>query len=204
MIFVTSDTHFFHDREFVWKKRGFENVDEMNEVLVENWNRVVSEKDTVYHLGDVFLGVGTDYEKAGELLYRLHGQIHLVTGNHDQEPKLAYLQEHVPGVVFHRTYEVDRVAKAHGDPLALSGGYRGTNGKQTAQRGLLPLRAHAPDGSVPCGYPAWTERRCGLSAPFPGASGRCHDGASAALSGDRCVPQCRCVRAGRWREQGTD
>ncbi len=99
MIFVTSDTHFFHDREFVWKKRGFENVDEMNEVLVENWNRVVSENDTVYHLGDVFLGVGNDYEKAGKLLSRLHGKIHLITGNHDQEAKLAYLQENVTGVV---------------------------------------------------------------------------------------------------------
>lgn len=71
----------------------------MNEALVDNWNRVVSGEDTVYHLGDVFLGVGNDYEKAGELLSRLQGQIRLITGNHDQEAKLAYLQENVPGVV---------------------------------------------------------------------------------------------------------
>lgn len=99
MIFVTSDTHFFHDRPFVCQQRGFENIDEMNETLVDNWNRVVTEEDTVYHLGDVFLGVGNDYERAGELLRRLHGKIRLITGNHDQEAKLQYLWECVPGVV---------------------------------------------------------------------------------------------------------
>ena len=31
MLFFTSDWHFNHDREFVWKQRGFSSVDEMNE-----------------------------------------------------------------------------------------------------------------------------------------------------------------------------
>ena len=30
-IFVTSDLHFGHDREFIWKARGFNSVQEMNE-----------------------------------------------------------------------------------------------------------------------------------------------------------------------------
>lgn len=71
----------------------------MNEALVENWNRVDPEEDTVYRLGDVFLSVHDEYEKAGELLRRLHGQIHFIIGNHDTEGKLIYLQENVPGVI---------------------------------------------------------------------------------------------------------
>lgn len=31
------------------------DVEEMNEKLIENWNRVVSEGDTVFHLGDFAL-----------------------------------------------------------------------------------------------------------------------------------------------------
>lgn len=28
-IFITSDLHFNHNKDFIWKKRGFSNVNEM-------------------------------------------------------------------------------------------------------------------------------------------------------------------------------
>ena len=37
-IFITSDLHFNHDKDFIWKERGFSNVNEMNEAIVKNWN----------------------------------------------------------------------------------------------------------------------------------------------------------------------
>lgn len=58
-IFVTSDHHFSHkdfitftndDGELI---RKFDSVEEMDELMIENWNRVVSENDKVYHLGDL-------------------------------------------------------------------------------------------------------------------------------------------------------
>ena len=52
-IFLTSDLHFNHDREFVWKVRGFTSVQEMNETIVKNWNSVVNPDDDVYVLGCV-------------------------------------------------------------------------------------------------------------------------------------------------------
>ena len=79
-IFVTSDLHFGHDREFVWKVRGFNSVMEMNEEYVKRWNRLVSNEDDVYVLGDLMLGdnnVGIHY------LSQLNGNIHVVLGNHD-------------------------------------------------------------------------------------------------------------------------
>ena len=81
-IFFTSDTHFCHQPEFLWKPRGFSSVEEMNEMIIENWNKVVSPDDIVYHLGDTML---TDNEKGIECFKRLNGQIFLIWGNHDTQ-----------------------------------------------------------------------------------------------------------------------
>ena len=40
--FFTSDTHFGHANIIRLCNRPFQNVEEMNEVLIENWNKVVS------------------------------------------------------------------------------------------------------------------------------------------------------------------
>ena len=51
-IFVTSDTHWFHNNIIKYSNRPWEDVDLMSEALIRNWNNVVGEKDIVYHLGD--------------------------------------------------------------------------------------------------------------------------------------------------------
>ena len=78
-IFLTSDTHFGHDREFIWKVRGFNSVEEMNEAIVQKWNETVSAEDDVYILGDVILGDPDNIE----YVKRLNGWLHIVLGNHD-------------------------------------------------------------------------------------------------------------------------
>lgn len=57
-VFLTADTHFFHKKilEFERAARPFSSVEEMNEVLIDNWNSVVTKRDTVWHLGDVCFG----------------------------------------------------------------------------------------------------------------------------------------------------
>ena len=79
-IWFTSDTHFCHQREFLWGPRGFTNVEEMNEAIIERWNKVVKPNDIVYHLGDTMLN---DNVKGIECFKRLNGQIFLIYGNHD-------------------------------------------------------------------------------------------------------------------------
>lgn len=86
-IFLTSDTHFGHDRDFVFAKRGFETVQEMNEQIVSNWNRVVRPGDTVFHLGDVYLLE----DKNIEFVRRLAGSIHIIRGNHDTDNRINAL-----------------------------------------------------------------------------------------------------------------
>jgi calcineurin-like phosphoesterase family protein len=82
-IFVISDTHFGHENILTFfnndgsRVRNFSCVEEMDEHMVEQWNKVVSDSDIVYHLGDVFFGKGHQH------LSRLKGRKRLVLGNHD-------------------------------------------------------------------------------------------------------------------------
>ena len=80
MVFVTSDLHFCHDREFVWGARGYADVNEMNEAQVRKWNEVVTDEDEVWVLGDLMLG---DFEQGLSYLKQLKGKIHVCLGNHD-------------------------------------------------------------------------------------------------------------------------
>lgn len=80
--FFTADTHFFHHA--MVERRGFKTKEEMNEALIENWNRVISHKDTVFHLGDLSFGNTVD---TFSVINQLNGQIVLVRGNHDKKLK---------------------------------------------------------------------------------------------------------------------
>lgn len=91
MIYFTSDTHFNHDREFIWGLRGFKSVEEMNETLINNWNNTVKPEDHIFVLGDFFLG--TDLDFVISTINNLTGNIHLVIGNHDTPAKLQLYQE---------------------------------------------------------------------------------------------------------------
>jgi calcineurin-like phosphoesterase family protein len=86
---VTSDTHFFHSNSLEWEhggvkqRPGFKNIEELNELIVENWNRVVKPGDYVYHLGDVVFWRDHGQEAFNKLWGRLVGKKRLIVGNHD-------------------------------------------------------------------------------------------------------------------------
>lgn len=84
MIYFCSDTHFGHDREFIWGPRGFTSSKEHDETIIKNWNEVVGPDDIVYHLGDLMLG---DNAYGIECVKRLNGHIKLIRGNHDTDAR---------------------------------------------------------------------------------------------------------------------
>lgn len=58
--------------------RPWDDYQEMEDALVENWNRVVGVNDRVYHLGDVAI------KRSGlKVLEKLNGKKVLIRGNHD-------------------------------------------------------------------------------------------------------------------------
>lgn len=93
-IFLTSDTHFGHDREFLWGPRGFTSSQEHDEAVIKNWNETVSAEDIVYHLGDLMLG---DNLYGIECVKRLNGHIKLIRGNHDTDARWK-LYEKLPNI----------------------------------------------------------------------------------------------------------
>lgn len=81
-LFFTSDLHFNHRSILAFRKQ-FKNTTDMNNSLIKNWNKVVSDDDTVFILGDVALG-GSN-KQVQKLLLKLNGKKHLVVGNHDDK-----------------------------------------------------------------------------------------------------------------------
>ena len=92
--YFISDLHFGHQREFIYKARGFDSIYDMNEEYVKRWNETVDNEDDVYILGDIMLGADSniDYVK------RLNGKIHIVLGNHDTTNRERKYRE-LPNVV---------------------------------------------------------------------------------------------------------
>ena len=85
-IWFTADTHFNHANVIEYSCRPFRDLHHMTEALVDNWNAVVKQGDTVYHLGDFALSWGKKHaEVIDSLLSRLNGKKWLIKGNHDRE-----------------------------------------------------------------------------------------------------------------------
>lgn len=77
-VFFIADLHFGHKNIIGFNRPQFKDVFEMNDTLVENWNKVVKPKDVVYVLGDVAFGKYNLH-----YMCQLNGRKHLVLGNHD-------------------------------------------------------------------------------------------------------------------------
>lgn len=79
-VFLIADTHFNHKKIIDYCKRPFDSIEEMNEVLIKNWNEKVSSNDLVIHIGDFGFG---SFEELKQVFDRLNGIKYLVMGNHD-------------------------------------------------------------------------------------------------------------------------
>lgn len=90
-IFIISDLHLGHDKDFIYGARGFESVEEMNEAIIRKWNEVVSEEDDVYVLGDLVMGP----EENLQMLRRLNGWLHIVRGNHDTDTRFLFYDRYL-------------------------------------------------------------------------------------------------------------
>jgi len=88
-IFVISDLHFSHLNMAI--SRGFETIEEHDEHIIENWNKVVNKKDTVWILGDITMEKVSPYP----LLDRLNGIKNVVLGNHDMPQHTHIMMKHV-------------------------------------------------------------------------------------------------------------
>ena len=91
--FFTADTHFHHINIIKYCKRPFSDIKEMNEVLINNWNKKVKNKDIVYFLGDF------GFYECCNILPRLNGSIILIKGNHDKYILKSKVKRHFKEIV---------------------------------------------------------------------------------------------------------
>lgn len=75
-----SDLHFCHTNVIRFDNRPFKNSEDMEQVLVRNWNSVTRQEDTVYILGDFCWGKEPEWKR---ILAELNGNKVLIRGNHD-------------------------------------------------------------------------------------------------------------------------
>ena len=87
MKFLISDTHFGHSRIIRYCNRPFKNVDEMDRYLINEWNKVISPDDEVWHLGDLAFG---NREYIANIVSQLNGKKILILGNHDKRGRTFF------------------------------------------------------------------------------------------------------------------
>lgn len=85
MIYFIADTHFSEENIILYENRPFKNAKEMDSTLLERWNQVVNQEDTIYVLGD-FGAQG----KESFIINQLKGRKFLVKGNHDIQSNAYY------------------------------------------------------------------------------------------------------------------
>ena len=85
-IFLCSDHHLMHSNILTFKGpdgvsplRKFNSIEEHDEHIIEQHNKVVSDKDRVYFLGDLVFS-----KKHIHLVGRMNGRKVLIKGNHDK------------------------------------------------------------------------------------------------------------------------
>ena len=87
-----ADLHLGHIK--MAERRGFKNIEEHDQFIIDSWNSVVNKRDQVYILGDVTMESHYPYEK----LDLLNGSKIVVMGNHDSRKHVKRLLNHVDNV----------------------------------------------------------------------------------------------------------
>lgn len=90
MIYLASDFHFGHNKEFLYKPRGYNSIFEHDKDVIARYNNIVKDGDIVYILGDVYM---MDKEHGVECLRQLKGNKHIIRGNHDTDAKWETYKE---------------------------------------------------------------------------------------------------------------
>ena len=86
-IWFTADTHLGHANIIQYCERPFQTTKEMDETIIENWNKLVKENDSIYHLGDFCFP--SRESSIHHYLSKLNGKKFLVIGNHDKQTEIA-------------------------------------------------------------------------------------------------------------------
>jgi calcineurin-like phosphoesterase family protein len=84
MYYFTADQHYGHKRIIEYCKRPFDSVDDMDEYMINEHNKVVKPNDIVINIGDFSLYSRKYEDVAKKYIRRLNGMNVFIPGSHDQ------------------------------------------------------------------------------------------------------------------------
>ena len=145
-VFFTSDLHAYHTNIIESCRRPFKDAEEMNEVLIENWNAVVDDDSVVFCLGDFAWG---GYTKWKNFCDKLNGKIVLIVGNHDRRNLTSKAADELFDFVTQQMYlriEGRPVYLNHYPFLCYGGIYREPKDQVWALHGHIHLGPNSLDG----------------------------------------------------------
>lgn len=93
--YYIADTHFGHNAIIAMNNRPFDNVDEMDAIMISSWRSIVRSDDEVYIVGDLIFKAKNTPEY---YLEQLTGRKHLILGNHDKWSKHVDLDKYFESV----------------------------------------------------------------------------------------------------------
>ncbi len=129
---IISDTHFFHQNI----GRYCDRPDGWQEMIIDNWNRLIQPEEIVFHVGDLALGRRKNIEGLAPLL---NGRLYLMRGNHDQRSNGFY--QHLGITLVSDPYRMD-----HPSGLNLIFSHRPI---VPLELGLLNLHGHIHNNLAP-------------------------------------------------------
>ncbi len=157
--FFTADTHLADAH--ILRMRAFDDIGRHDEVLIARWNARISPDDDVWHVGDVFGGIGRD--RCASLFARLNGIKRLVIGNHDSNrvlelPWAAPPVDHIRLVLRSGSGAEVRLYLSHYPMRSWPGLWRGTRHLHGHTHSILPGTSQSCD----VGVDAWDYRPASL------------------------------------------
>lgn len=114
--YFTADFHFGHRSIMEACGRKYATTAKMDTDLVKRYNEVVTDKDTVYVIGDLAMVGPTQKDWLGQIVARLKGKKHLVLGNHDRLSPWDYVEMGFLSV--HTALEIDPLTSVFKTVLA--------------------------------------------------------------------------------------
>jgi len=84
-LYFTSDPHYGHANIIKFCNRPFNSFQEMNDILINNWNNIIREDDLCFILGDFSMW---GKQAWNNILDRLMGRKILIMGNHDKDKNI--------------------------------------------------------------------------------------------------------------------
>ena len=150
--FFTADTHIADAH--ILRMRPFASIDEHDAAVIARWNGRIGPDDDVWHVGDVFGGIGR--ERCSALFARLNGRKRLVVGNHDSNrvlelPWAAPPVEHARLTLRTAAGAEVRLYLAHYPMRSWPGLWRGTRHLHGHTHSMLPGTSQSCD----VGADAW-------------------------------------------------